>query len=147
MMTSTNPVRARSAVHRTILVADVTAFGDHSRTDPNQIAIRDGLYDAMMRAFERVGISWSECDREDRGDGILLLIPPTVPKSLLVEPLLTELVVALRAYNQAHKETERFRLRIALHAGEIYYDDHSVVGRAINPAVKRHCCCIGKSIT
>jgi tetratricopeptide (TPR) repeat protein len=34
-------------VHRTILVVDVQGFGDRRRTNPHQLAVRDGLYQAL----------------------------------------------------------------------------------------------------
>jgi hypothetical protein len=32
------------AVHRTIVVVDIEGFGDQRRTNPHQLAARDGLY-------------------------------------------------------------------------------------------------------
>jgi hypothetical protein len=48
----------RLAVHRTIVVVDVEGFGDQRRTNPHQVAVRDGLYRAMRDAFGRAGIPW-----------------------------------------------------------------------------------------
>jgi hypothetical protein len=76
---------AEPAVHQTILVVDIAGFGDRRRTDLHQLAMRDGLYRIMTRAFRQAGIPWDDCDHEDRGDGMLVLIPPTVAKSVLVE--------------------------------------------------------------
>ena len=70
------------AVHRTIVAVDVEAFGDKNRTNRNQLAIRDGLYNAMSEAFLQAGISWSDRDHEDRGDGMFILVGSEVPKSL-----------------------------------------------------------------
>jgi tetratricopeptide (TPR) repeat protein len=125
-----------SAVHRTILVVDVAGFGDTSRTNLHQVAVRDGLYDALTRAFLAAGIPWDECDNEDRGDGVLVMVPPSVAKSAFVETLPSALVAALRKHNERHRAEEQIRLRMALHAGEIHYDGHGVVGRAVNLAFR-----------
>ena len=77
----------RLAVHRTIVVVDVEGFGDRCRTNPHQVAVRDGLYGAMRDAFGHAGIPWDDCGREDRGDGVFVLVPAEVPKGLLVESL------------------------------------------------------------
>jgi hypothetical protein len=68
------------AVHRTIVVVDVEGFGDPRRTNWHQVQIREGLYQATREAFRRTGISWDRCEREDRGDGIFILVPAEVPK-------------------------------------------------------------------
>jgi hypothetical protein len=68
------------AVHRTILAVDVEGFGDPLRTHRDQLAVREGLYGALASAFNRVGIPWSDCDHEDRGDGALIVIPPQIAK-------------------------------------------------------------------
>lgn len=120
------------AVHRTIVAVDVEGFGNRHRTNPNQVAVRDGLYRAMREAFEQAGIPWADRDHEDRGDGMFILVGPEVPKSLLAESLPSALVAALRGHNAAHPDSERIRLRMALHAGEVNYDEHGATAAAIN---------------
>ena len=124
------------AVHRTIVCVDVEGFGDRRRTNPDQVVARDGLYCALSRAFARSGMYWEDCYHEDRGDGALILIPPDVPKSLLVTDVPRELAAALSEHNQAHDRQERIRLRLAVHAGEIHHDAHGVAGTAINVAFR-----------
>ena len=124
------------AVHRSIVVVDVEGFGDRRRTNADQVTVRDGLYGVMREAFGRAGISWDDCGREDRGDGVFVLVPAEVPKGLLVEALPAALVAALRAHNEAHLGPERIRLRMALHAGEVRYDDYGVTAAAVNLAFR-----------
>jgi hypothetical protein len=126
----------RFAVHRSIVVVDVEGFGDQRRTNAHQVTVRDGLYGAMREAFGRAGISWDDCGLEDRGDGVFVLVPAEVPKGLLVESLPSALVAALREHNERHLGPERIRLRMALHAGEIRYDDHGVTAAAVNLAFR-----------
>jgi len=125
-----------AAVHRTILLVDVAGFGDLRRTNLNQVSVRRDLYHLLQLACERSGIRWSECDHEDRGDGVLVLAPPDIPKAAFVEALPQELVAALRLHNSAGSAEEQIRLRVALHAGEITYDEHGVVGRSVNLAFR-----------
>ena len=122
----------RLAVHRTIVVVDVEGFGDRCRTNAHQVAVRDGLYHALREAFGHAGIAWDDCDHEDRGDGVLILIPAEVPKGLLVESLPSGLVTALHLHNGRHPGPERIRLRMALHAGEVNYDQNGVTAAAVN---------------
>jgi CheY-like chemotaxis protein len=120
------------AVHRTIVAVDVEGFGNRRRTNRNQVAVRDGLYRTMRMAFDQAEIPWSDGDHEDRGDGMLILVGSEVPKSLFVESLPSALASALRVHNSAHADPERIRLRMALHAGEVNFDEHGVTSASIN---------------
>lgn len=123
---------ALSATHRTILVVDVEKFSDHSRTDSQRVRVHDGLYQALHQALREVGIGWDDCHHEDRGDGVLILAPPQIPKARFSDDLPVRLAEALRLHNQAHPVAEHIRLRIALNAGEIYFDRHGAVSDALN---------------
>ncbi len=120
----------RPAVHRTILVVDVAGFGDRSRTNEHQLAVRAGLYRALQRAFEIAGIPWTDCLCEDRGDGVYLLASSLIPKVRFVEDLPGALVAELREHNGNHPDEARIRLRMALHAGEIRFDAHGKISQA-----------------
>jgi class 3 adenylate cyclase len=122
----------RPALHRTIFAVDVEGYGDQRRTTPHRLALRRGLYRALCRAFDDAGVPWADCRREDCGDGVFVLAPPEVPKGLFVEFLPAALAVALHRHNRTHDPGARIRLRMALHAGEIAYDDHGVTAPAIN---------------
>jgi hypothetical protein len=109
-------------LHRAIVCVDVEEFGDRRRTSPHHVAARAGLYGALRVAFDRGGVGWRECSHEDRGDGALILVPPEVPKSLLVTGVLRELAAELRTHNVVHSQEARIRLRMAVHAGEVQRD-------------------------
>jgi tetratricopeptide (TPR) repeat protein len=124
------------AVHRAIVVVDVERFGDPGRTNLNQLAVRDGLYKALIQAFGESGIEWGRCESEDRGDGALILVTPEVPKACLVTGLPGRLATAISCHNAVCAGPEQIRLRVALHAGEVYRDAHGVAGSAVNHAFR-----------
>ena len=115
-----------------MLVVDVAGFGGPHRTNRHQVNIRRDLYLMLSRALTETGFPWDECRHEDRGDGVLVILPATIPKSLLAESLPRRLRTLLSEHNERHPAEEQIRLRLALHAGEIHHDDHGVVGRAVN---------------
>ena len=127
---------ASAAVHRTIVCVDVEGFGDRRRTSTHQVMVRNGLYGSLQAAFVRSGVSWGLCYHEDRGDGVLILVPPEVPKSLLVGRVLDELATVIAEHNGTHDAEAQIRLRMAVHAGEIRPDGHGVTGPAVNLAFR-----------
>jgi tetratricopeptide (TPR) repeat protein len=126
----------RSAVHRTILVVDVEGFGDQRRTNPHRLAVREAMYRMLEQAFGDAGVRWADSYQESCGDGVFVLIPAEVPKGIFIESMPRELAVALREHNAAHRAEEQIRLRMALHAGEVYYDEHGVTAASINLAFR-----------
>jgi tetratricopeptide (TPR) repeat protein len=127
---------SEAAVHRTILVVDIEGFGDPARSNRDRLRVRDALYRMLSESFDGAGVALSSCDHEDRGDGVLVVIPPTVAKSILVESLPALLEAGLLAHNSSAGAALRIRLRMALHAGEVHFDDHGVVGTAVNHAFR-----------
>jgi tetratricopeptide (TPR) repeat protein len=124
------------AVHHSIVLVDVEGFGARHRTRADQGAIRHGLYQALELAFTRSGVGWDGCYREDRGDGVLILVPPQVPKTVLAAGVPGELAAAVRAHNQGHGRDARMRLRVALHGGEVAHDAYGVTGTAVTVAFR-----------
>ncbi|MGW5722433.1 hypothetical protein ACWEVP_40115 [Amycolatopsis sp. NPDC003865] len=120
-----------NTAHCTIVVVDVEGFGRYSRTNPNKIRIRRGMYRSLERAFFEAGIPWAGCRHEDLGDGVLALAPASISKALFGDLLVPVLADELAAHNKAHRSPEQIRLRLALHAGEVSYDDHGVIGSSI----------------
>lgn len=124
-------LRTSPAVHRTIVLVDIENFSDPRRTYRCQVLIRAALYRVVEGAFLRAGISWRECDTEDRGDGLLILAPAHMAKEFFATRLPPELAAVIAAHNDESPEAIRFRVRLALHAGEITYDAHGVSSPAL----------------
>jgi hypothetical protein len=47
-------------VHGAIICTDVEGFGNPSRTGPDQLAVRTGLYRALKIAFAGAGVLWQD---------------------------------------------------------------------------------------
>jgi hypothetical protein len=118
--------------HCTIVATDIVGFGQNKKSNREQVRIRHGMYEAMHTTFDAVGIPWSACWLEDRGDGVFLLAPADVPKRLFADHLPDALADELATHNRGHRPQERIELRLALHAGEVNFDRHGVTGLAIN---------------
>lgn len=114
---------------RGIMFADIAAFGTRSVAD--QRAVRDALSRILREAFTDSGISWSACRLEDRGDGVLVAVPPSVPVGKLIDPFLGILGDALERHNSVTAGRENLQLRLALDAGPVHLDDLGISGEAV----------------
>ncbi|WP_132124648.1 hypothetical protein [Actinocrispum wychmicini] len=112
-------------------MTDIVGFSEPYRTHRDQLVIRTGLYQALEHAFHQAGVLWNECYHEDRGDGVLVLAPPHIPKEYFATRLPRALAAEIAHHNAEHPETARIRVRLALHAGEITFDAHGVSAPAL----------------
>ncbi|MES9538633.1 hypothetical protein [Actinomadura sp. NPDC000600] len=116
--------------HCTLFVCDIIGFG--KRPDHVQSHLREVLYKALRNCFEASGLPFEDCYREDRGDGAIVVLPPSCDPARLVHPLPDHLRGALRRHNELAAEHARMRLRIALHSGPLETDDNGMVGTTVN---------------
>lgn len=114
--------------HRSILALDIEGFAEPYRDDRARVAVRAGFYRVVRDAFDAAGLSWADTEHEDRGDGAIVLVSPLVPKVLLIDPLLVCLRATVAEYNRTVRLAERFRLRCAVHAGEVASDEYGMSG-------------------
>ncbi|MDN3353062.1 hypothetical protein [Actinomadura sp. DC4] len=114
-----------------VLAFDVVGFGDRRRDDDVQLYVRDALYRIIERAFGSVGAPWRACHREDRGDGVLVVVPAHISTELLISPLAERVRAGLRRHNKLSSEAAQIRLRMALHAGHVHFDAYGVAGQTL----------------
>ena len=114
-----------------IVAFDVVAFGDRRRDDDVQLYVRSGLYRIIEKAFDAVGVPWRACHREDRGDGVLVVVPARYATEPLISPLADRVRAGLRRHNKLSSEAAQIRLRMALHAGHVHFDDYGVAGQTL----------------
>lgn len=112
----------------TIIFTDVVGFSSAQRDDNDRLHIRQQLALMTYAALKAV---WSECFWDDRGDGFLVVVPPTVPTSKVLEFLLVALPIALKQHNEACDPSSQFQLRAALDVGAVVSDNTGVSGQVI----------------
>lgn len=112
----------------TVLVTDVIGFGAHSRDDQDRRAIREAIWNMTRKALEPW---WDVSSKEDRGDGLLLVVPPGVPTAEILERLSSELPVSLTRHNAGSTLSARIQLRVAVSAGPVSRDTIGMTGEAI----------------
>ncbi|MFE2373963.1 hypothetical protein [Streptomyces sp. NPDC059398] len=112
--------------YRPMVAVDIERSG--GRGDVALLRIREVLLITLQEALEESGIDWRECRVDDLGDGLRIVAPACVPKSRLIHPLFHELVVRLHAHNRTAAAPTRIRLRVALHAGDVWLGRAGVAG-------------------
>jgi hypothetical protein len=128
-----------------MLAVDIKGFNDHRRDQEIRWSLRMAMYEILASAFGRSGLAWAACYHEDRGDGVLVIAPAGAPAMTLLYPFAEHLRAGIRRHNRFHTEPAQLRLRAAVHAGQVRFDDHGVSGDAVNhlfrmldaPAFKR----------
>ncbi|WP_233620391.1 hypothetical protein [Amycolatopsis sp. WAC 01416] len=120
--------------YRSMVLVDVE--GSTKLPDPAQMEVRKALYEILDEAFGKAGVSERHQVREDRGDGVMILVDSTVPKIHLAGTFLGQLVSSLEEHNRSNALSDWLRLRIALHVGEVHRDRHGYGGDALNSAFR-----------
>jgi hypothetical protein len=116
--------------HRSIVVIDVVGFG--RRTDLAQLHVRAKLDDAVRAACRASGLPVSRLVFEDRGDGVIVFVPATVSKAVLIRPFVPQLRDWLHDHNAESEPAHRVRVRVAVHAGEVVHGPHGWIGTDLN---------------
>ena len=119
-----------------VLFTDIAGFGDPKRNDGDREAVRKALHEISRSAFEASGMPWAECYNEDRGDGSVIVVPPTIATVRVVDRLIPELASRLRQYNRRASEVVQIQLRAALHIGPVGRDAEGLTGEAIIAAAR-----------
>ncbi|MEU1782641.1 hypothetical protein ABZ545_24615 [Streptomyces abikoensis] len=123
-----------------IVVLDIENFS--ARTNPIQRSLRSAMYEVVDEAVARTlreheGTRTHEGIRtEDRGDGILMLVPAAVSPVLLAGDFVRALDDELKAKADIFSEAHAMRLRVALHQGLAAPDQRGFSGDAVNFACR-----------
>ena len=117
----------------TTIFSDVVAFGSPSRSEEHRRIIRREVLE-MTRASLRV--IWDQCHHEDRGDGLLVVVPPSIPTVQILEYLLIALPIALKRHNRIYAEGAQIQLRVAVDVGPVTSDELGVSGQVIINAAR-----------
>jgi hypothetical protein len=116
-------------LYRTIVGFDIASFG--RRDEHVQNYLRAAMYARLKQAFADAGLPWpAQPWREDRGDGALMIVPADTIHRVL-DPLVPRLYAGLRQHNDVSSQAAQMMLRMAVHAGFVYRDEHGLSGEAI----------------
>lgn len=111
-------------------IVDIEGFG--TRNNDDQRWLRARMYEMVEKAVEAAGLDWPRCEREDRGDAVILLIPADEAKQDVADGFVRQLNNELTRYAARSCGSVRMRMRLALHFGEVCNDGKGWVGVDLN---------------
>ncbi|WP_019544543.1 hypothetical protein [Streptomyces sulphureus] len=125
-------------VNRTILLLDIEDFS--RRDDVAQACLRRELHNVVEDTLADAGVERNMQYREDRGDGLIVLVSAEIPKTALLRALLTTAPDGLRQYNRLASSSAQMRLRMVLAAGEVAFDSKKgTVGGLVGHDLNQSC--------
>jgi hypothetical protein len=119
-----------------VFAADIVDFTRPDRDDDIRLYLHEQLYEYLRRAFDGADVPWDKCFREDRGDGVLVVIPPEISVKGLIDPLPEKLRALIRRHNHVSAEAAKMQLRAAVTIGPLEHDGHGFVGTDVNLAFR-----------
>lgn len=122
------------ASRRICAVVDIERFS--GRGNVNQLAMERNLREIARRAAGHARLYWSDVEVENRGDGLLLRLPPAVDEPRVIPALITGHILALRLANMRAPSSQRIRLRMALTQGISHPGATGSVGNAVIAACR-----------
>lgn len=119
-----------------VFAVDIVGFTRPDRDDDIRLYLHQQLYEYLRLAFNDAGVPWAECFCEDRGDGVLVVIPPDISAKGLIHPLPEKLRGFIRRHNHVSSAAAQMQLRAAVTIGPLDHDGHGFVGSDVNLAFR-----------
>ncbi|MDH6132699.1 hypothetical protein P3T37_002085 [Kitasatospora sp. MAA4] len=129
----------REPVNRTILLLDIERFS--RRDDVVQAVLRRTMNTVVSQTLLAAGVEATQQYREDRGDGLIVLLGGDVAKAAVLRALLTATPELLHDHNRLASASAQMRLRMVLATGEVADDPQAgttggLVGHDLNQAFR-----------
>lgn len=123
-----------SASRRICVVVDIERFS--RRGNVQRLAMQRTLRGIAASGISHARLYWSDIEKEDKGDGLLMQLPPDVDEPRVIPALVTGLCLAIRIANMRAPDSERIRLRVALTQGIRHVGATGRVGDAVISACR-----------
>lgn len=114
----------------TIVMTDIAGFNAPMRTADDRMHIQHKSLTMTCDAFVQAGIPWDACHHRDQGDGLLVVVPPTIPSATVIEALAL-LGGELKSYNRRSAPSVQIRLKVAVHVGPVTTSESGLAGEAL----------------
>jgi microcystin degradation protein MlrC len=116
-----------------IIYTDVVEYGDLARSEDDRAVVVSKLHEVTSAAMAAI---WDRCTCEGRGDGLLIVVPASVPPVQVLEYLLIALPIGLKRHNALYGPGAQIRLRLALDVGPVTSKTPGADGRVLVNAAR-----------
>lgn len=116
-------------LHATIVALDVERSA--GRDDHLILQMRADLRAIVSDVLRQQSLDPAVVDGTDLGDGLRLIVPATIPPSVVLDPFVNNLAAALRRHRKAAAPQTALRLRMAVHMGLLHRDSGGWAGQAL----------------
>lgn len=106
-----------AAIRRLCLAVDVVGYS--SRPRGAQIDVQNRLLWTMVQGCRVAEVNPARCDRQDSGDGQILILPAGVDEATVIPGMVLGLLAGLHRVNNPVGPGDRIRLRISMGQGAI----------------------------
>ncbi|WP_030380140.1 MULTISPECIES: hypothetical protein [unclassified Streptomyces] len=121
---------APDPINHWIVLLDIEDFS--LRPETYQATLSDEMYQVVEFALARAGLDLDQCSVQDRGDGVLILLPAATSPTTLLRELVRGLEDALADHHGKYNEDHRMRLRVGANQGLVIRRGERWAGTAIN---------------
>src|SRR3984885_3785877 len=111
-----------------MLAVDIAEFTRPDRDDEIQPHLRPCRYGLLREALGGCGMPWEHGQHEDRGDGAVVIFPRVLAVQPILDAFPDRLGCQVRRHNRYSCEPVRMQLRVAVHIGPVYRDEHGFAG-------------------
>ena len=111
-----------------MLAVDIAEFTRPDRDDEIQLYLRTCLYGLLRDALGGSGMPWDHGQHEDRGDGVVVIFSPDLAAQPIIDAFPDRLRCLIRRHNKFSCELGGMQLRVAVHVGPVYRDEHGFAG-------------------
>ncbi|SER07848.1 hypothetical protein [Lentzea albida] len=122
-------------VNHSLLFLEIASLHGPGGTESDREVARAPLHRVVRNAFADSDIPWSNCRHVERHDGVLVVIPPSVTTSVIVDRLIPHIQNGVRRYNREAAPV-RMQLRASLHVGPVTVSPDGLSGQAIAAAAR-----------
>lgn len=120
---------SQSAFRRLCVAVDVESYSKRSRDE--QLDVQNRLLWAMAQGCRVARVNPARCDRQDSGDGQILILPVGVDESAVLHGFVHGLLAALDRVNHPAGPAGRIRLKVAIGQGAVQVGATGFVAPAV----------------
>jgi phage tail-like protein len=104
------------------------------RTNPERMTLRKDMYQVLERAFGDADLDWGAVETQDRGDGVVLLVPAAGTGVSLAGSFVWALERGLAERAKQYNARHQMRFRVALAQGLCHRDSQGWLGEPMDVA-------------